>query len=69
MLLLWDCTTHMCRRVGHGQARTIKRYGAAVIVMAFDEHGQAATFEDKVGGWVERWLRTCTVFTVFCAWW
>jgi len=30
------------------QARIIKRYGAAVIVMAFDEQGQAATFEDKV---------------------
>merc|ERR1719223_1984300 len=24
------------------------RYGAAVVVMAFDEQGQAATFEDKV---------------------
>jgi 5-methyltetrahydrofolate--homocysteine methyltransferase len=30
------------------KARSIKRYGAAVIVMAFDEQGQAATFEDKV---------------------
>ena len=30
------------------QARLIKRYGAAVIVMAFDEQGQAATIEDKV---------------------
>jgi cobalamin-dependent methionine synthase I len=26
----------------------VKRYGAAVIVMAFDEQGQAATCEDKV---------------------
>lgn len=30
------------------QARLIQRYGAAVIVMAFDEKGQAATLEDKV---------------------
>lgn len=30
------------------QARTIMLYGAAVIVMAFDEEGQAATAEDKI---------------------
>ncbi|MBO0863124.1 MAG: methionine synthase, partial [Chloracidobacterium sp.] len=30
------------------QARLIRRYGAAVIVMAFDERGQAATFERKI---------------------
>lgn len=30
------------------QARLIQRYGAAVVVMAFDENGQAATKEDKV---------------------
>jgi 5-methyltetrahydrofolate--homocysteine methyltransferase len=30
------------------QARKIMRYGAAVIVMAFDEKGQAATKDDKV---------------------
>jgi 5-methyltetrahydrofolate--homocysteine methyltransferase len=29
-------------------ARTILQYGAAVVVMAFDEQGQAATFEDKI---------------------
>jgi 5-methyltetrahydrofolate--homocysteine methyltransferase len=29
-------------------ARLIRRYGAAVIVMAFDEHGQADTFERKI---------------------
>lgn len=29
-------------------AKLVKRYGAAVIVMAFDEDGQAATCEDKV---------------------
>lgn len=29
-------------------ARKILLYGAAVIVMAFDEEGQAATAEDKV---------------------
>jgi len=30
------------------QARTILRYGAAVVVMAFDEQGQAATYADKL---------------------
>jgi 5-methyltetrahydrofolate--homocysteine methyltransferase len=30
------------------QARLVKRYGAAVIVMAFDEQGQADTIERKV---------------------
>ena len=30
------------------QARTIRRYGAAVIVMAFDETGQADSMERKV---------------------
>jgi 5-methyltetrahydrofolate--homocysteine methyltransferase len=29
-------------------ARTILRYGAAVVVMAFDEQGQAATLADKI---------------------
>jgi 5-methyltetrahydrofolate--homocysteine methyltransferase len=29
-------------------ARTILRYGAATVVMAFDEQGQAATYEDKI---------------------
>lgn len=29
------------------QARTIRRYGASVVVMAFDEKGQAAGFERK----------------------
>ncbi len=29
------------------RARHIMRYGAAVVVMAFDEDGQAATYEDK----------------------
>lgn len=29
-------------------ARTIRRYGAAVVVMAFDEQGQADTFERKI---------------------
>ncbi|MEP7049506.1 MAG: methionine synthase [Pseudomonadota bacterium] len=28
-------------------ARTVLKYGAAVVVMAFDEQGQAATYEDK----------------------
>jgi 5-methyltetrahydrofolate--homocysteine methyltransferase len=30
------------------KARKIKKYGAAVIVMAFDEEGQAVTFERKI---------------------
>ena len=30
------------------KAQLIKKYGAAVVVMAFDEQGQAATKEDKV---------------------
>ena len=30
------------------RARTIRKYGAAVVVMAFDEQGQAATYEDKI---------------------
>jgi 5-methyltetrahydrofolate--homocysteine methyltransferase len=29
-------------------AATVLRYGAAVVVMAFDEQGQAATYEDKI---------------------
>jgi 5-methyltetrahydrofolate--homocysteine methyltransferase len=29
-------------------AATVLKYGAAVVVMAFDEQGQAATFEDKI---------------------
>ncbi len=30
------------------RARLVRRYGAAVVVMAFDEHGQAAEIDDKV---------------------
>ncbi len=29
-------------------ARVVLKYGAAVVVMAFDEQGQAATYEDKI---------------------
>ncbi len=29
-------------------AATVLKYGAAVVVMAFDEEGQAATFEDRI---------------------
>jgi 5-methyltetrahydrofolate--homocysteine methyltransferase len=29
-------------------AATVQKYGAAVVVMAFDEQGQAATYEDKI---------------------
>lgn len=31
------------------RARKIRRYGAAVVVMAFDEQGQADTYERKIG--------------------
>src|SRR5262245_61518662 len=34
--------------VFRARARTIRRYGAAVVVMAFDEAGQAATYADKI---------------------
>jgi 5-methyltetrahydrofolate--homocysteine methyltransferase len=37
------------------QARTILRFGAAVIVMAFDENGQAATLEDRVSICLRAW--------------
>jgi 5-methyltetrahydrofolate--homocysteine methyltransferase len=30
------------------QARAIRRYGAAVVVMAFDENGQAASYAEKI---------------------
>jgi 5-methyltetrahydrofolate--homocysteine methyltransferase len=30
-------------------AATVLKYGAAVVVMAFDEKGQAATYEEKIG--------------------
>ncbi|MBS1834967.1 MAG: methionine synthase, partial [Acidobacteria bacterium] len=30
------------------RAATVLKYGAAVVVMAFDEQGQAATYEDKI---------------------
>ncbi|MGB7169239.1 MAG: methionine synthase [Acidobacteriaceae bacterium] len=29
-------------------AATVQKYGAAVVVMAFDERGQAATYQDKI---------------------
>ncbi|HAA88402.1 MAG TPA: methionine synthase, partial [Verrucomicrobiales bacterium] len=30
------------------RARTVMQYGAAVVVMAFNENGQAADYEDKI---------------------
>jgi 5-methyltetrahydrofolate--homocysteine methyltransferase len=30
------------------KAKIIRRYGAGVVVMAFDEQGQATSVEDKV---------------------
>lgn len=49
------------------QARCIKRHGAALVVMAFDEHGQAATREDKARSgqlamlrcWLQCWCWGC----------
>jgi 5-methyltetrahydrofolate--homocysteine methyltransferase len=32
----------------HKNAAAVLKYGAAVVVMAFDEQGQAATYEDKI---------------------
>src|SRR5258707_9532151 len=32
----------------HQNAAKVQKYGAAVVVMAFDEQGQAATYEDKI---------------------
>jgi 5-methyltetrahydrofolate--homocysteine methyltransferase len=34
--------------VFRAHARTVRTYGAAVVVMAFDEQGQAATYADKI---------------------
>ncbi len=34
--------------VFRANARTVLKYGAAVVVMAFDEQGQAASYEDKI---------------------
>ena len=31
------------------QARIVTRHGSALVVMAFDEEGQAAGYADKVG--------------------
>ena len=31
-----------------GQARHIRRYGAAAVVMAFDENGQATSYEERI---------------------
>ena len=33
------------------QATLLKKHGAAVVVMAFDEEGQAATESENVEGW------------------
>ena len=40
------------------QAACVKRHGAALVVMAFDEEGQAATHEDKARGRLLRLLNT-----------
>jgi len=45
------------------QARKIKRYGAAVIVMAFDENGQADSYERRIeicGVRTASWSTRCT---------
>ena len=47
------------------QARLVKRYGAAVVVMAFDEEGQAVTVDHKVAI-CERAYKLLTEFVGFC---
>ena len=49
-------------------ARIVKRHGAAVVVMAFDEQGQAATCDDKVAlhAVTAGWLAGCC-FSVISA--
>jgi 5-methyltetrahydrofolate--homocysteine methyltransferase len=49
------------------QARTVRRYGAAVVVMAFDEQGQAETAEHKFAI-CERAYRLLTGQAGFDAW-
>ena len=43
-----------------GKARELRRLGAAVVVMAFDEEGQATTYERKIAvravGWIKEHL-------------
>ncbi len=41
-------------------ARVVKRHGAACVVMAFDEEGQAATCDEKVD------LITCMIHRLSC---
>ena len=53
-------------------ARTVKRHGAAVVVMAFDEQGQAATCEDKVSSqhlrmMCRQWSRSCPTYFYDCS--
>ena len=47
------------------QASVLQKHGAAVVVMAFDEQGQAAGFEDKVRNWRSGmgWAPSCN-----CCW-
>src|SRR5947209_14025230 len=37
-----------CEDVFRQNAATVRKYGAAVVVMAFDEQGQAATYQEKI---------------------
>ena len=46
------------------QATVVKRHGAAVVVMAFDEKGQAATYDEKVRG---TQLSLCTIGNAPCS--
>ena len=48
------------------QARLVRRYGAAVVVMAFDEEGQATSVERRVAI-AERVCRLLTAEAGFCA--
>ena len=48
------------------QAKLVKHHGSAVVVMAFDEEGQAATCAEKVGQVLEGWRIGCR--SKCCCW-
>jgi cobalamin-dependent methionine synthase I len=49
------------------KAKLVKRYGAAVVVMAFDEEGQVCMFDDSFSPLSQRLHYTCLVFLTFRA--
>jgi len=48
-------------------ARVVKRHGAACVVMAFDEEGQAATCDEKVGEMLPMGVRVCICDAESCS--